>query len=166
MTTRDNPEVLDNDENSPGGLRATIDRLNEKIDDQDKEIGGLQGEKRDRALDDSGLDGPALKAVKKDLERDEFTGDLTAAGLREYAEQEYDWTPPDGDDKPGEIDDATEKRMASADARDDLAASSHARGDSEPGPEAQQAEVDRKLEEGDIQGAVFDELKNKVSRVT
>jgi hypothetical protein len=168
MTDR-TPEVLDNDENSPGGLRATIDRLNETIESKDSELDGLRTEKRGRVLDDSGLKGPALKAVTKDLERGDYTGEVTADGLREYAKEEYEWEPPSDDDKPAPdetVDDDARKRMESQQARDDLAAASHARGDGEENPESQQAAQDTKLDEGDVQGAIYDELKAKVSRTT
>jgi hypothetical protein len=159
------PEVLDNDENSPGGLRATIDRQLKTIADKDAELDEMHQDKQARELADSKLNGPALKAVAKDLTRGDYTGDVTAEALREYAQEEYDWEPPDGDDDdnpvPNEVDEATQKRMDSQKTRDDIAASSHARGDGEESPESQQAAVDTKLDEGDVQGAVLDELLNK-----
>lgn len=167
MTT-ENPDVLDNDENSPSGLRATIDRLVESNKGKDEEIAGYQTKDRARALDDSGLTGPALKAVTKDLTRGDFEGDVTAEALREYAEQEYDWTPTNGDDdtetEPAKADDATQKRMDAQQNRDDLAASSHARGDQEESPEANQAAQDKQLDDGDVQGAVYSEILTKVER--
>ena len=166
MTDR-TPEVLDNDENSPSGLRATIERLNEQLEGKDEELATANEKERARMLDDSKLSGPALKAVSKDLKRGDYTGDVTAEALREYAQEEYDWEPPaddnTGDPPPSDVDDATQKRLDSAKTRDDLAASSHARGDSEESPESQQAATDTKLEEGDIQGAILDEITNKVT---
>ena len=167
MTDR-TPEVLDNDENSPSGLRATIERLNEQLEGKDEELATANEKERARMLDDSKLSGPALKAVSKDLKRGDYTGDVTAEALREYATEEYDWEPPADDDNtgdppPSDVDDATQKRLDSAKTRDDLAASSHARGDSEESPESQQAAPDTKLEEGDIQGAILDEITNKVT---
>lgn len=161
--TNEIPEVLDNDENSPKGLRATIDRLTETVADKDKELGEMHQDRQARELADSKLSGPALKAVAKDLTRGDYTGDVTAEALREYAQEEYDWEPPTDDDKlePNEVDDATQKRMDSQKTREDIAASSHARGDGEESPESQQAAVDQKLEDGDVQGAVLDELLNK-----
>ncbi len=167
MTT-EIPEVLDNDENSPGGMRATIERMSEQLKGKDEELGVYQVKDRARALDDSGLSGAALIAVSKDLTRGDYAGDVTAEALREYAVQEYEWEPSsngDGDDpEPKEADEATQTRMDSQKSRDDLAASSHARGDSEESPESQQAAQDAKLDEGDVQGAVLDEITNKVSR--
>ncbi len=162
-------DVLDNDEHDSdkgGNLR---DKFEAQLAEKDAEIVELRADKRDRALDDSKLTGPARKAVEKDLKRGDYAGDVTAEGLREYAVEEYEWTAPsdDGDPEPKEVDDATRERMESQKSRDDLAASSHARGDSEEkNPEAQQAQVDEKLDAGDVQGAVYDELLNKVSRTT
>ena len=162
-------DVLDNDEHDStqgGDLR---EKFEAQLAEKDAEIVGLRADKRDRALDDSKLTGPARKAVEKDLKRGDYTGDVTAKGLREYAEKEYEWEPSNnGDDdddvEPAEADEATRTRMDSQKSRDDLAASSHARGDQEESPEAQQAAQDTKLDEGDIQGAVHDEILNKVSR--
>ncbi len=159
-------DVLDNDEghdsDKGGNLR---DKFEAQLAEKDAEIVELRADKRDRALNDSKLTGPARKAVEKDLKRGEYTGEVTAEALREYAEQEYEWAPStdDEDPAPGEVDDATQKRLDSAKTRDDLNASSHARGDSEESPESQQAATDTKLEEGDIQGAILDEITNKVT---
>lgn len=161
-------DVLDNDEHDSAKGGDLRDKFEAQLAEKDAEIVELRAEKRDRALDDSKLTGPARKAVEKDLKRGDYTGEITAKGLREYAQEEYEWKPSDnGDDDdpaPTEADDATQKRMESQKSRDDLAASSHARGDSEESPESQQAAIDTKLDEGDTQGAVLDELLNKVGR--
>ena len=161
-------DVLDNDEHDTAKGKDLREKFEAQLAEKDSEIADLRADKRDRALDDSRLSGPALKAVEKDLKRGDYTGDVTAEALREYATEEYEWTPPadddDDDPEPKEVDDATKKRMESQESRDDLAASSHARGDQEESPEAQQAAVDEKLESGDTQGAVMDELLNKVGR--
>jgi hypothetical protein len=162
MTDRETTEILedtDADGTTPEGMRATIDRLSKKVDK-------YETDEKARALDDSGLDGPALKAVTKDLKRGEYEGEFTAEALREYAQEEYDWSPSEVTDTedPPQVDEATQQRLDAQQTRDDLNASSHARGDTEEGPEATQAEIDRKMDEGDVQGAVLTEIQSKVAR--
>ena len=167
MTTHDNPEVLDNDENSPSGLRATIERLQEKIKTQDTELTEQRVERRDRALEGAKLDGVARKAIEKDMTRGDYDGELTPEAIQEYATSEYGWKPSEGGaPDPAPVDDATKKRMDAQQSRDDLNASSHARGDQEESPEANQAQVDKQLGEGDLQGAILTELTSKVDRAT
>lgn len=163
MTDREITDETDDDgDDGPKGLRATVER-------QAKELAGLKAEKRDRALEDSGLDGPALKAVKKDLDREEYDGEISATAFQKYAQEEYDWEPPSDDDTdddtPPPIDEDTQRRMDSQRTRDDVTASSHARGDdSEDDDEARYNEQQRQLDEGDVQGAVLTELNTKVAR--
>ncbi len=163
------PEILDEKDETPAGLRATIDRLNESLKTERQENADNGAYRRQRELKDSGLDGPALKAVNKDLQRGEYEGEVTAEALREYAQKEYDWEPPGDDDKkpdddPPPVDDATQKRMDAQKTQDDLNASSHARGDAEEGDEVNQATIDKQLDEGDVQGAVLTEVQSKVAR--
>ena len=166
MTDRD-PTILEDDDGTPDGLRATIKRVNENLEKAQAENAENAAYRRTRELKDSGLDGPALKAVEKDLKRGEYEGEVTGEGLRKYAEEEYDWKP-SADDKPDDdppkVDDATQQRMAAQKTRDDLDAASHARGDGEDDEAALQAAADKKLDEGDVQGAVLDELNLKVNR--
>ncbi len=168
MTDRD-PTILEEDDGTPDGLRKTITRINENLEKEKAENAENAAYRRVRELKDSGLDGPALKAVEKDLKRGEYEGEVTGEALRKYAEEEYDWKPPsdDGkpkDDDPPKVDDATQTRMDAQKTRDDLDAASHARGDGEDDEAALQASADKKLDEGDVQGAVLDELNLKVSR--
>ncbi len=167
MTDRE-PTILEQDDGTPDGLRATIARQNENLEKERAENAENAAYRRKRELKDSGLDGPALKAVEKDLKRGEYEGEVTGEGLRKYAEEEYDWKPPSDDDKPDDdppkVDDATQARLDAQKTRDDLGAASHARGDGEDDEDALQASADKKLDEGDVQGAVLDELNLKVNR--
>ena len=167
MTDRD--PTIQEDDNTPDGLRATIDRINENLEKERAENAENTAYRRERELKDSGLDGPALKAVAKDLKRGEYDGEVTGEALRKYATEEYDWVPPNADDKPNDddpplVDDATQQRLDAQKTRDDLGAASHARGDGEDDEEALQASANKKLDEGDVQGAVLDELNLKVNR--
>ena len=163
------PEILDEKDETPAGLRATIDRLNENLEAERLVSDANSAYRRERELKDSGLDGPALKAVAKDLKRGEYDGEVTGEALRKYATEEYDWKPTNADDKPDDddpppVDDATQQRLDAQKTRDDLGAASHARGDGEDDEEALQASANKKLDEGDVQGAVLDELNLKVNR--
>ncbi len=167
MTDRD--PTIQEDDNTPDGLRATITRISENLEKERAENAENTAYRRERELKDSGLDGPALKAVAKDLKRGEYDGEVTGEALRKYATEEYDWKPPNADDKPNDddpplVDDATQQRLDAQKTRDDLGAASHARGDGEDDEEALQASANKKLDEGDVQGAVLDELNLKVNR--
>ena len=167
MTDRD--PTIQEDDNTPDGLRATITRINENLEKERAENAENTAYRRERELKDSGLDGPALKAVAKDLKRGEYDGEVTGEALRKYATEEYDWVPSKTDDKPDDddpplVDDATQARLDAQKTRDDLGAASHARGDGEDDEEALQASANKKLDEGDVQGAVLDELNLKVNR--
>lgn len=102
MTDRE-LEPIENVDETPNAkqMRETIER-------QSAELSDLRGFKRDALMDGAGFD-PLTgvgKAIAKDIERGEYEGDLTAAGLQDYAKDEYSWEPgeasPDTDDAEAE----------------------------------------------------------------
>ena len=164
MTTQD-PQILDNDESKdPAWYRETIARQKAESDAKDVELAKLRAEKRDRVLAEAGLSPIALKAVQKDIERGDYEGEMTPEAVQGYAQTEYDWQP-EGAGDPPPVDENTQRRIESQQARDDVHASSAPRGEPDDDtPESTQKEIDEKLEAGDVDGAILTELTSKVGR--
>lgn len=81
MTTQETP-VTDN-----------VKQMRETIERQQTEIAELKQFRQDTVIASSGLEGVALKAVLKDIERGDYTAPMTPEDLQKYAEKEYDWAP-------------------------------------------------------------------------
>lgn len=95
-----------------------VKQMRETIERQNDELTELRTFRKDTVVADSGLHGPALKAVLKDIDRGDYKGPMSKDDIQEYARKEYDWEPVKDDEKDGKKDD--ESKLTEAEAAQKL----------------------------------------------
>lgn len=78
------------EDTTPAGLRATLDRKDERIKEMQEKINQQKVHLLERAFDEAGLD--PTKGVGKAVAK-EYEGDPTKDAIQAFAREEYGWEP-------------------------------------------------------------------------
>ena len=70
-----------------------VRQMRETIERQAAELAELKQFRQDTIINQSGITGPALKAVLKDIDRGDYQNGWTVEDIQSYASDEYDWSP-------------------------------------------------------------------------